>query len=208
MDKINFVEEVKLKPWLVFDLFVLLILFPFNYFYLYLWGVRFKSPVYCLGTLLVRRARGSTIILGKNVEIRNGTWANVIGINHKTCLATRTKKAEIIIGDNVGISGSSIVAAESVRIGDNVLIGANCMIIDNDFHQLSSEGRRYSKTDIGIEPVLIGNNVFIGANTIILKGTFIGDNAVIGAGSVVRGKIPENSIAFGNPVLVKSIIKK
>lgn len=204
MDKIDFVEEIKLKPWIVFDLFILFFLFPFNYLYLLLWGVNFKLPFYCFGTLLVRRARGSSITLGKNVEIRNGTWANVIGINHRTCLATRTKKAEIIIGDNVGISGSSIVAAESVRIGDNVLIGANCTIIDSDFHPLSSEERRYSKTNIGIEPVLIGNNVFIGANTIILKGTHIGNNAVIGAGSVVRGKIPPNSIAFGNPVQIKN----
>lgn len=203
MDKINITEEIKLKPWLVFDLFILLILFPFNYLYLLLWGVNFTSPFYCFGTFLIRRARGSTIILGKNVEIRNGTWSNVVGVNHKTCLATRTKKAEIIIGDNVGISGSSIVAAESVRIGDNVLIGANCMIIDSDFHPLSHEERRYSKTNIINEPVVIGDNVFIGANTIILKGTEIGNNAVIGAGSVVKGKIPENCIAFGNPARVK-----
>lgn len=206
MDKIDFVEEVKLKPWLLFDLFILVILFPFNYLYLLLWGVNFKLPFYCFGISLIRRARGSSITLGKNIEIRNESWANVIGVNHRTCLATRTKKAKIVIGDNVGISGGSIVAADTVTIGDNVLIGANCIIIDNDFHPLFSEERRYSKTNIGTEPVIIGDNVFIGANTIILKGTQIGNNTIIGAGSVVKGRIPPNSIAFGNPVRIKSSV--
>lgn len=199
-------HEISLKPWLLFDIFILLVLFPFNYFYLFFWGIRFKLPFFIFGIPLIRRARGSSIILGKNVEIRNGSWANVIGVNHRTCLATRSKTAKIIIGDDVGISGGSIVAAESIRIGDNVLIGANCMIIDNDFHPLSHEERRYSKTNISIKPVVIGDNVFIGANTIILKGTVIGNNSVIGAGSVVAGKILSNSIASGNPARIKSKI--
>lgn len=200
-------HEISLKPWLLFDFFVLFILFPFNYLYLFLWGVNFKSPFYSFGIPLIRRARGSSIILGKKVEIRNGSWANVTGINHRTCLATRSKTAKIIIGDHVGISGGSIVAAEFIHIGNNVLIGSNCLIIDNDFHPIKSENRRYNIIDIGSKPVIIEDNVFIGAGSTILKGSIIGKNSIIGAGSVVVGKIPSNSIAFGNPIRIKSSIR-
>lgn len=197
-------HEISLKPWLLFDLFILVILFPFNYLYLLLWGVNFKLPFFSFGIPLIRRARGSSIILGKNVEIRNGSWANVTGVNHRTCLATRSKVAKITIGDNVGISGGSIVATEAIHIGNNVLIGSNCLIIDNDFHPIKPENRRYNKVDIGSKSVIIEDNVFIGAGSIILKGSIIGQNSVIGAGSIVTGKIPSNSIAFGNPIRIKS----
>ncbi len=200
-------SEISLKPWIIFDLFVLCFLLPVNFFYLLIWGVRFKFPFYSFGIPLIRRARGSSIVLGKGVEIRNGTWANVIGIDHRTCLSTRSRGAEIIIGNNVGISGGSIVAAKSIHIGDNVLIGANCLIIDNDFHSINPEGRRYGNTNIGIEPVIIEDNVFIGTKSIILKGSVIGKNSIIGAGSIVSGKIPPNSIAFGNPIRIKSKIR-
>lgn len=202
----NKLNEIFLKPWILFDLLILLILLPVNYFYLLIWGVRFKFPFYSFGVPLIRRARGSSITLGQGVEIRNGTWANVIGIDHRTCLSTRSKGAEIIIGNNVGISGGSIVAAKSIHIGDNVLIGANCLIVDNDFHPIDPEGRRYNNTNVGIKPVIIEDNVFIGAKSIILKGSVIGKNSIIGAGSVVVGEIPPNSIAFGNPASVKSKI--
>lgn len=200
-------QEISLKPWLLFDFIILFILFPFNYLYLLLWGVNFKFPIFSFGIPLVRRARGSSIILGKNVEIRNGSWANVIGIHHRTCLSTRSKDAKINIGNNVGISGGSIVAAKSVSIGDYVLIGANCLITDNDFHPINPIGRRYNRTEIGIKAIRIEDNVFIGAGSMILKGSIIGKNSVIGAGSVVAGKIPSNSIAFGNPIRIKSKIQ-
>lgn len=202
----NKFNEIFLKPWILFDLFILFILFPINLFYLLLWGVNFKLPFYSFGFPLIRKARGSSIILGYGVEIRNGTWANVIGIDHRTCLSTRLKGAEIIIGNNVGISGGSIVAAKSICIGNNVLIGANCLIVDNDFHPIDPEGRRYKNTNIGIKQVTIGDNVFIGAKSIILKGSIIGKNSIIGAGSVVMGEIPSNCIASGNPASVKSKI--
>ncbi|NRW82134.1 acetyltransferase-like isoleucine patch superfamily enzyme [Clostridium beijerinckii] len=51
-------------------------------------------------------------------------------------------------------------------------------------------------------PVRIGNNVWIGSNAVILPGVTIGDNSVIGAGSVVTHDIPENVVAVGNPCRV------
>lgn len=55
---------------------------------------------------------------------------------------------------------------------------------------------------INISPVRIGNNVWIGVRVIILKGINIGDNSIIGAGSVVTKNVPNNSIVVGNPAKV------
>lgn len=81
------------------------------------------------------------------------------------------------------------------------------MIVDTDFHSLNWKDR-IDTTGIEqrkIRPVNIGKQVFIGSRVIILKGVTIGDNAIIGAGSVVTKDVPKDSIACGNPCcIVKS----
>ena len=74
------------------------------------------------------------------------------------------------------------------------------MILDNDFHPVEIEARNgVCKEKIGTKPVVIGKNCFIGCNTLILKGTQLGDGCVVGAGAVVSGKFPPNSVIVGNP---------
>jgi acetyltransferase-like isoleucine patch superfamily enzyme len=101
-------------------------------------------------------------------------------------LCTWSKGAKIEIGNDVGISGGSIVANKSIEIGDGTLIGANTTIIDTDFHPIKSNNRRYDKKGIASKPIKIGKNVFIGMNCIVLKGSTISDNSVIPAGTIVR----------------------
>lgn len=103
------------------------------------------------------------------------------------------------IGNNVGISNSAITAALSVSIGDDVLVGSGCMISDTDHHELLAVDRKNKTGNIKMESIIISKGVFIGARSIILKGSNIGENAVIGAGSVVSGNIPANEIWAGNP---------
>jgi acetyltransferase-like isoleucine patch superfamily enzyme len=110
--------------------------------------------------------------------------------------------AEIQIGDDTGMSGTTVCAMTSVIIGRGCLIGADVMIVDTDFHPIAPEGRRYSAEGVTSAPVRIGDNVFIGARTIVLKGVTIGDNTVIGAGSVVTKNLPANVVAAGNPARV------
>lgn len=127
------------------------------------------------------------------------SFATALGVNHPIVLRTLSREAEIEIGSHVGISGGSICAARSIVIGDGTMIGANVTITDTDFHSLSPQ-RRADEGDMGISnPVKIGKSVFIGTNAIILKGVNIGDNSVIGAGSIVTKSIPPNVIAAGNP---------
>jgi acetyltransferase-like isoleucine patch superfamily enzyme len=126
------------------------------------------------------------IEIGKKFETRNWWWSNPLGINHPTIICTWKRSAQIIIGNNVGVSGGSIVASKKIEIGDGTLIGVNTTIIDTDFHPIKSKNRRYDKKNIKSKPVKIGKNVFIGMNCVILKGVEISDNSVIPAGSVLR----------------------
>lgn len=152
--------------------------------------------------VIVPKKRGG-IKIGNNVTINSSLFSNLLGLYQRTIIVSRTPQAEIIIGDDVGISGATVYARERIEIGSHTRIGANVKIIDNDFHPTDPALRlEASHLNMGIKPVSIGENVFIGCNSIILKGATIGDNTTIGAGSVVSGTIPENCIAAGNPARV------
>ena len=86
-----------------------------------------------------------------------------------------------------------------ITIGDNVMFGPNVSIYTAG-HPIHPESRN-SAYEYGI-PVTIGDNVWIGGNCVVLPGVKIGNNAVIGAGSVVTKDIPDNVCAAGNPCRV------
>jgi acetyltransferase-like isoleucine patch superfamily enzyme len=143
-------------------------------------------------------------------KINSNFWSNLLGLYQRTIIIARGT-GEIKIGNNVGISGATIYAHEKIEIGDACLIGANVKIIDNDFHPIEWEERnRLMHTNVGPEendliptkPIKIGKKCFIGCNTIILKGTVLGDGCVVGAGAVVSGKFPPNSVIAGNPARI------
>lgn len=111
--------------------------------------------------------------------------------------------AVIRLGNHVGLNGTAVTAKRRIEIGDDTMIAANVVIVDSDFHvEWPPERRWTTNTSEFDEEVIIGRNVWIGMNTIVLKGTRIGDNTIIGAGSVVRGHIPGNCLAAGNPARV------
>ena len=126
----------------------------------------------------------------------------MVGLYQRTIIVARYG-GKITIGEGCGISGSTIYAMDEINIGENVLIGGNCKIIDNDFHPLLAYQRIDQKVeDIIKRPINIGEGCFIGANSIILKGTTLGKNCVVGAGSVVSGTFPDNVIIVGNPAKI------
>lgn len=165
--------------------------------------VQYGKNLKLKGIPVIYNTSGAKLQIGNNVTVNSSFLSNLVGLYQRTIIVTRSPQAELIIGDNVGISGATIYARESIRIGENTLIGGNTKIIDNDFHPVLPEIRRINPHDLmGIKPIEIGENVFIGCNSLILKGSKIGDNSVIGAGSVVSGEIPGNCIAAGNPAKV------
>ncbi len=154
------------------------------------------------GWPIARFVDGSSASFGRNLHLVSHSVFSAPGVNHPCVLRTLMPQARITVGNDVGMSGCTICAAESVIIGGSCLLGANVLVTDTDFHPVAPQGRRYSREDVQTAPVEIGDNVFIGANAMILKGSRIGDNAVIGAGSVVTGEIPANTIAVGVPARV------
>lgn len=128
--------------------------------------------------------------------------SNLVGLYQRSIIVARYG-GKISIGSGCGISGSTIYAMKEISIGDNVFIGGNCKIIDNDFHPLPASQRINQKVeDIKKRAITIGEGCFIGANSIILKGTTLGKNCVVGAGSVVSGTFPDNVIIAGNPARI------
>lgn len=153
------------------------------------------------GIPYVMIARGGSCSIGKNLSMNNGIKGNPIGCFER-CTLFVDKGANLVIGDNVGISQAAIVCYTSIKIGNNVKIGGGTCIYDTDFHAIDPALRIDSKTDSANKikkPVIIENNVFIGAHSLILKGVQIGENSVIGAGSVVTKSVPANQIWAGNP---------
>ncbi len=98
-----------------------------------------------------------------------------------------------------------ILDTAPVIFGDNVFIGPNCSFYPPQ-HPLDAKTRNtlveYAK------PITVGNNVWLGGNVTVLGGVSIGDNCVIGAGSVVTKDIPANSVAVGNPCKVVKVLSE
>ena len=163
--------------------------------------------------LYYRVPKGAHVEIGENFRFSSGECYNPLARNIKGCIYLQNRDAQLIIGDNVGISSSTFWVTKSIIIGNYVNIGADCMILDTDCHSLDWEkrGKRGGKDENGRNvdqlntksaPVVIGNDVMIGARCIILKGVTIGDRTVIGAGSVVTQSLPPDSVAAGNPCRV------
>lgn len=97
----------------------------------------------------------------------------------------------------------TLVDDADIYIGDNVMIGPNVVIATAGHPILPPLRKKGMQFNI---PVFIGNNVWIGAGALVMPGVKIGDNSVIGAGSVVTRDIPENCVAYGNPCKPRRVI--
>lgn len=109
---------------------------------------------------------------------------------------------KIIVNENVAIFDYTIIDIQNkLEIGRDTLIAPFCYITDYD-HVLSDKSMPIIKQGYKSSPIMIGKNVWLGTHVVVLKGIRIGDNVVIGAGSVVTSDIPANSVAAGSPARV------
>lgn len=124
---------------------------------------------------------------GKNVDIRTP----ITGVNLE----------KVKIGNNVIImNGSLMMASGGITIEDDTMIAANARLISNN-HDLDQ------RSIITCLPIHIKRNCWIGAGATILRGVTIGENSVVGAGSVVTKDVPDNVIVAGNPAKIIKYIE-
>ena len=169
-------------------------------------GVQMSSPARLFGHPICSCYPGSSISLGRCVTLDSSARANPLGGSSPCVLRTMTPTARLVVGDLVGLSSCTIVAGNSIDIGEDTILGAGSMVLDNDFHAIGSGFSWLTEYSKNSKPVKIGRGCFIGARSIILKGVTLGDRVVIGAGSVVTKDVPAHSIAAGNPARVVGTI--
>lgn len=129
-----------------------------------------------------------------------------IAIGDRVLIDGRTVLVELVahgggllsIGDSTFINyGTSISAHERVEIGRGCLIGNYTLIMDNDYHDM-----RNHLLPGASAPIVLEDAVWLGARVTVLKGVRIGENSVVGAGSVVTKDIPAGVFAAGSPARV------
>lgn len=138
--------------------------------------------------------------------VRDGAELTINGLVRLASRSTLQvqKDAKLTIGKAYINHESSIIIGCDCTIGNGILISRAVKIFDSDFHKvLDDEG---NQTNLP-KPMKIGNHVWIGLGAIILRGSQIGDGAVISAGAVVMGKIKGRTNAIGNPARSFSTIK-
>jgi len=165
-------------------------------------GARIGREVLFFGRPVISILGRSSLQIGDGVRIDSTLRTNPLGCFQPSILRTLCPGAEITLGEHVGISGTVICAAKSIRIGEGTIIGSGAMIIDTDFHEPAAGWRWNNDMAKSAKPVTIGRGAFIGARAIVLKGVTIGDRAVVGAGAVVAKDVPAGHIAIGNPARV------
>lgn len=166
-----------------------------NKFVFWYWGINFGKNLNTFGNINILNM--NFISLGDNCRLISG-YGNFVGGSEKLSFYTG-QNGYIKIGNNTGISSATLISQKGIEIGEYVFIGGGTKIYDNDFHQLRHEDRMIVNSDIPSAKIIIKDRVFIGGHSIILKGVVIGENAVIGAGSLVTKSIPENEIWAGVP---------
>jgi acetyltransferase-like isoleucine patch superfamily enzyme len=143
------------------------------------------------------------IKIGKGVICRatdGGTLSIGKGASIGQNAIIEAKGGNILIGENVFVgAGCIIICKEHIRIGSNCQIAEYVVIRDQDH---SSSSRPIKDAGFKIAPIEIGEDVWIGAKATIVKGSTIGDGSIIGAHSLVRTDIPSFSLATGIPAEV------
>lgn len=139
------------------------------------------------------------VTLGKNVQIFD--FVNIydceIGDNSRVGTFVEVQKG-VKIGKNVKVSTHTFIC-EGVTIEDDVFIGHNVSFINDRYPRATENGRLQTGQDWECIPTLVKRGASIGTSATILCGVTIGENAIVGAGSVVTKDVPANTIVTGAP---------
>lgn len=143
------------------------------------------------------------VVLGENVRIFHyvNLYGCTIGDGSKIGTFVEIQKG-VTIGRNVKVSSHTFIC-EGVTIEDGVFVGHHvCFINDLYPRSVNPDGSMQSEKDWAVVPTVVKWGASIGSNTTVLGGVTIGENAIVGAGSVVTKDVPPNTIVAGNPARV------
>jgi acetyltransferase-like isoleucine patch superfamily enzyme len=138
--------------------------------------------------------------MGQNVSIHAfvNLYGCSIGDNSRVGAFVEIQK-NAIIGRNVKVSSHTFIC-EGVTIEDDVFVGHNVSFINDKYPRATTEnGTPQAEADWSVIKTVVKRGASIGTSSTILCGITIGENAVIGAGSVVTHDVPANAIVAGNP---------
>ena len=143
--------------------------------------------------------RGGHVVLGEHCYLKANPKRHHNGLPFKACICCR-EGANVILGDKTR-SAAYISAYKKIQIGRGCLLAGGVNIMDSNGIRLLSPTRADWQRDEP-EEIIIGDNVWVCINSTILKGTVIGNNCVVAANSVVKGKFPDNVIIGGVPAKI------
>ncbi len=144
--------------------------------------------------------------IGLTIGDRVTIWRTALSVEEEGVLE---------IGDSCYLANASIVCSSRISLGARVMVSGGATIADSDFHPLgpaarladtvalSPLGNRESRPAIDARPVIIEDDVWIGFNATVLKGVRVGARSYVAPGAVVVRDVPPDSIATGNPAVVR-----
>jgi acetyltransferase-like isoleucine patch superfamily enzyme len=141
--------------------------------------------------------------LGRDVRIFAfvNLYGCVIGDGSKIGTFVEIQKNSVI-GKNVKVSSHTFIC-EGVQIEDNVFVGHNVSFINDKYpRSANADGSLQTEADWQVVKTLVKKGASIGTSSTILCGVTIGENAIVGAGSVVTKDVPANTVVAGNPARV------
>lgn len=145
--------------------------------------------------------------MGNNVRL--ATFINLYGceIGDDTKIGTFVEiQKNAVVGKRCKISSHSFIC-EGVVIEDNVFIGHGVMFINDSYPRATADGKLQTEADWRVENTVIKKGASIGTGSTILANVTVGENAIVGAGSVVTRSVPPNAIVAGNPARVLRYIE-
>jgi acetyltransferase-like isoleucine patch superfamily enzyme len=137
--------------------------------------------------------------MGKNVAVYAfvNLYGCTIGDDCKIGTFVEIQK-NATIGNRVKVSSHTFIC-EGVSIEDDVFIGHNVSFINDKYPRATAGGQLQTEADWSVVPTVVKKGASIGTSATILCGITIGENAIVGAGSVVTRDVPANAIVAGNP---------
>ena len=170
--------------------------------------VKFGTNVMIRGKLIIR-GQGAvaigdhtviygTLIIEASGEVTIGNHCGFGCFRHQiNRIDSRQPSARVVIGPHSFFNGAHVTAWTTIEFGPRCIV-SDALIEDDDYHSIDIN-RWDPAAKVKSFPISVGENVWIGSRAAVLKGVTIGNNSVVGLGTIVRKSVPENCVVIGNP---------